>query len=187
MHDEKEGWASTLLDYFTLGIAALGILMVAYVVIKFPYKNEAPPPDFNNKDKFEQQLENTPLEELLAMKYRDDKSKRMFTLDELAKYHATAETRYIGAKGLIFDVTSNEVYKGPEGGYSMFCGKDASVALAKMNHDEDSFNVKKHDWRKLTKEQIVTLNQWIDFYHERYPIVGYLYDPMIDTESKKDL
>lgn len=54
------------------------------------------------------------------------------TLQELS----TCGKQYLGCKGRIFDVSSNDMY-GPNGGYNLFIGKDSSVALAKMKFDKE--------------------------------------------------
>ena len=54
-----------------------------------------------------------------------------FTPDDLNQYR-TGKTVYVGIKGLVFDVSGKDVYM-EGGGYSVFAGKDASCALAKMN------------------------------------------------------
>ena len=171
----KETLPPVYLDFAMIGIAVIGLSIILYLVLKNP-KDKVVPAEYNSLEKFKEMVDKTPIEDLLKMPERSDKSLPIFTLEELSKYHGKAEKRLVGAKGLVFDVSSNEVYKAPEGGYNMFCGKDASVALANMNHEADYFNVKKHDWRKLDKEKLTTLNQWVDFFEKRYPIVGYIFD-----------
>ena len=182
----KESLSPLYLDFIMIGVAVLGLSIIAYLVLKNP-KDKVVPAEYNSLEKFKEMVEKTPLDELLKMPERTDPKLPIFTLEELSKYHGKTKKRLVGAKGLVFDVSSNEVYKAPGGGYSMFCGNDASVALANMNHDDEYFNVKKHDWRKLDKEKLTTLNQWVDFFEKRYPIVGYLYDPKIDGAKRKNL
>lgn len=93
------------------------------------------------------------------MKPRENKNLPIFTLEDLSKYKGTDKKRYIGVKGLVFDVSTNEAYKAPEGGYSMFPGFDASVALGKMNHEEQYFDKDKFNWRKdMNKQELIGLN-----------------------------
>ena len=91
-------------------------------------------------------------------------------------------------KSIIFDVSNNEVYK-ENGGYHVFCGHDASVALAKMNFNDEYFDRSKLLWNKdLDKEELVVLADWVDFYAKRYPIVGYIKEEIEEAEEKnKDL
>ncbi len=49
----------------------------------------------------------------------------------------------MGLKGIVYDVSSNEVYK-KNGSYCVFSGKDASVAMAKMRFDPELFEPSKH-------------------------------------------
>ena len=42
---------------------------------------------------------------------------------------------WVAIKGVVYDVTSNELYRAG-GAYSMFGGKDASIALGTMQVDD---------------------------------------------------
>ena len=82
-------------------------------------------------------------------------------------------------KGVIYDVTNNEVYRS-KGGYNCFAGKDATEALAKMDFEV----VGSRDWRrKLNYEQLLVLDEWSKWYGTRYKKVGYLKDEY-DLEQK---
>jgi hypothetical protein len=62
----------------------------------------------------------------------------------------------------------------------VFSGKDASVALSKMNFNAENFDKGKSWKNDLKPEELVVLNEWIDFFDKRYTLVGYLYDEEID-------
>lgn len=65
------------------------------------------------------------------------------TRSELAQYNGTHKPRiYLGCNWRVFDVTSSDAYKPPDGAYQIFAGKDASVALAKMALTEEEADKK---------------------------------------------
>ena len=81
------------------------------------------------------------------------------TYEELAKY-SQGDKIYLACKGLIFDVSDCEMYK-EKGNYRCFAGKDASVALAKMNFGDDLMNPKLNHWRKSVNEvEMIMLDNW---------------------------
>ena len=57
---------------------------------------------------------------------------RIFTKEELKEYGSGALRIYMGCKGTVYDVTESGFY-GPNGGYPMLAGRDASLALASMD------------------------------------------------------
>jgi len=58
---------------------------------------------------------------------------RIFTLEELARYDGTHDDGavempcYLSVKGVVYDVSIGREHYGPNGGYSVFAAKDASV------------------------------------------------------------
>ena len=88
----------------------------------------------------------------------------------------------VGIKGHVFDVTGKEVYM--EGGsYRAFAGRDASVALAKMNFADDLMDPSKHHWStSLNQDEMKILDDWVKFYKDRYPVVAMLEEQV----SRKD-
>merc|ERR1712091_496347 len=110
--------------------------------------------------------------------------KREMTLEELADAKRKELKLLICCKGCIFDVSDNSVYQG-SGAYQMLVGKDASVALAKMNRDNlfDMLDPKKYHWTKdLNEAELRTLDQWIERFTQKYSIVAYLKD---DVNAKQ--
>ena len=55
---------------------------------------------------------------------------------EVAERCGTKEcpTAWVICKGVVYDVTGNEVYKS-QGSYNLFAGNDVTVALARMSFD----------------------------------------------------
>eukprot|EP00806_Schmidingerella_arcuata_P009222 Macronucleus_9529.p1 GENE.Macronucleus_9529~~Macronucleus_9529.p1 ORF type:complete len:102 (+),score=31.45 Macronucleus_9529:1-306(+) len=73
-------------------------------------------------------------------------------------------------KGMIYDVSSNEVYRS-QGGYNCFAGKDATLSLGKMEFELSG----QSGWRdKLSHEELCVVEEWTNWFLKRYPLVGYL-------------
>ena len=79
---------------------------------------------------------------------------------------------FVAINRRIFDVSYGGFHLyGPGGSYSIFAGKDASRALAKMSFEPDDINSSNlHD---LTEEQRKSLDGWFTSF-QKYPIVGTL-------------
>ncbi|KAK5168353.1 uncharacterized protein LTR77_006923 [Saxophila tyrrhenica] len=71
-------------------------------------------------------------------------------------------------KGTVFDVSGNKSY-GPEGGYKVFAGKDASRALAQSSLKPEDC---RPDWQDLDDTSKKTLNDWYTYFSKRYNIKG---------------
>ena len=85
-----------------------------------------------------------PIEELTKLEVFPDIDLNLMDMNELQKHNGKGGKKaYVACKGLVYDVTKNDVYSG-EGGYNCFAGKDATVALGKMEFDK----VNKPNWRK---------------------------------------
>ncbi|KAG8381948.1 hypothetical protein BUALT_Bualt05G0025700 [Buddleja alternifolia] len=93
------------------------------------------------------------------------------TPQQLKNYDGTDPSKpiYVAIRGRIFDVTTGNSFYGPGGSYSVFAGKDASRALAKMSKDENDV-VASLDG--LTDKEIGVLNDWETKFEAKYPIVG---------------
>ncbi len=63
-----------------------------------------------------------------------------FTTSELSKFK-NGEKVYVAICDLVYEVSSSEAYR-PGSSYSVFAGRDASVALAKMNFNEENFKLR---------------------------------------------
>mmetsp|Transcript_10297 Transcript_10297/g.7699 ORF Transcript_10297/g.7699 Transcript_10297/m.7699 type:complete len:88 (+) Transcript_10297:213-476(+) len=74
--------------------------------------------------------------------------------------------------GEVFNVSSSENYR-PGGGYHMFAGKDASVALGKMKFDKEFMEPEKMHWQDALNEQETNImKDWSKYLKERYPVVA---------------
>mmetsp|Transcript_14854 Transcript_14854/g.24181 ORF Transcript_14854/g.24181 Transcript_14854/m.24181 type:complete len:225 (+) Transcript_14854:193-867(+) len=98
---------------------------------------------------------------------------RVISKAELAQ--ATGEQGqelYICARGLVFDVQTGESFYGLDGGYHVFAGKNAQRALALMSLEaKDVENTNLDD---LSEKDIQVLDDWIQKYYDKYPMIGML-------------
>eukprot|EP01135_Chromosphaera_perkinsii_P006608 Nk52_evm10s554 gene=Nk52_evmTU10s554 len=100
-------------------------------------------------------------------------SKKIFTKEELAKYNGEDESLpiYVAVKGVVYDVSAKREMYGPDCGYNVFAGKDASYGLGCSSlKPEDAHN----DTSKHTEKQSKVLNDWASFFQKRYEVVGFV-------------
>ncbi len=64
------------------------------------------------------------MEQLLQLEQRDV-SLPLINLKELSEHKGGEKTAWVCLKGVIYDVSANDVYDS-KGGYNLFAGKDAS-------------------------------------------------------------
>ena len=86
------------------------------------------------------------MKELLMLDKRDP-NLPMINLKELAKHTGGDSKSWVCLKGVIYDVSKNDVYDS-KGGYNLFAGRDASYSLATMLFEK----IDDRNWRKCTKE-----------------------------------
>lgn len=86
----------------------------------------------------------------------------------------TKPQRYIGIKGVIFDVTKNVAAYGPGTKYSVLVGRDASRALGKSSlKPEDTDITVSSDVSTLTEKQLQVLDDWYSFFSQRWVFTIY--------------
>jgi hypothetical protein len=59
----------------------------------------------------------------------------------------------VAVKGVVYDVTRNQVYKS-DGTYSVFTGRDATVALGKMAFDK----IGEGGWQAMSQMELSVLD-----------------------------
>nr|GLL32766.1 probable steroid-binding protein 3 [Ipomoea trifida]GMD26309.1 probable steroid-binding protein 3 [Ipomoea batatas]GME21630.1 probable steroid-binding protein 3 [Ipomoea batatas] len=93
------------------------------------------------------------------------------TAQQLKEYDGTDPSKpiYVAIKSRIFDVTAGKSFYGPGGDYSIFAGKDASRALAKMSKNADDVSP---SLEGLSDKEIGVLTDWEKKFEAKYPIVG---------------
>ena len=80
---------------------------------------------------------------------------------------------YIAVKKIIFDVSYGGFHNyGPEGNYHLFAGHDASRSLALLS--VEPIDLENPDISDLTDEQLNIVEDWIQQYKVKYPIIGTL-------------
>ena len=58
----------------------------------------------------------------------------------MSKYDGVKDPMlFVALKGVIYNVTGSQFYE-PGSGYHAFTGRDASINLAKMSHDDQFYN-----------------------------------------------
>lgn len=82
----------------------------------------------------------------------------------------------------MFDVSAGRQYYGPDGGYSIFAGRDGTRAFLTGCFDETGAIA---DLRGLTEQQLTSIRKWRDFYaeHENYKFVGRVLNEKVDENS----
>ncbi|KAI9201808.1 cytochrome b5-like heme/steroid binding domain-containing protein [Polychytrium aggregatum] len=101
-----------------------------------------------------------------------------FTPVELQKFNGVSDKKiYLAVKGKIFDVTRGASFYGPEGMYGNFAGRDASRGLAKNSFDKSMLTPVDQPLDQLAnleQDEILSLNEWADFFAGKYDHIGYL-------------
>ena len=106
----------------------------------------------------------------------DVPEKRNYTVAELREYDGAHGRKGIlfALRGKVYDVTKGWSFYGPNGGYSMLGGRDASRALAKMSLDEKDVDDPRID--DLSAEENQTLDEWVEKLGKKYTLLGDLVD-----------
>ncbi len=99
------------------------------------------------------------------------------SLEELAQTLKGQNKLLLGCKGRVYDVTENQDMYGPDAGYHLFIGKDSSVALAKMDFNDEYMDPAQLHWkRNLNETELTTLDEWVEKFDGKYPVVAYIKD-----------
>ncbi|GAB5364927.1 hypothetical protein AAMO2058_001012300 [Amorphochlora amoebiformis] len=128
------------------------------------------------REKEEERLIEEEIEKEKASAEERKKLYRDMDKSELLKYDGKdGKPIFLAARDMIFDVTTNPDSYGPDGGYGIFAGKDASRGLGKMSLDEEDVD-DRTDIKDFGSYEVETLDQWIHMFLHKYPIVGRLKD-----------
>lgn len=96
-----------------------------------------------------------------------------YTLDDLAACKGEGGGKILmGVAGKVLDVTGARDFYGPGGAYSLFAGRDASRALAKMSFEEEL--LANPSTANLSQAERDTLLHWERKLCDKYPVVGRL-------------
>lgn len=97
---------------------------------------------------------------------------RAFSIRELSRYNGTNDQPcYISVLSQVFKVDPN-LY-GPEGPYHMFAGKDVTIPLAKMELSTEKANIPDPE-TQLSPDEVAVARQWLDNFHTKYSLVGWV-------------
>ncbi|CCH59209.1 hypothetical protein TBLA_0B03700 [Henningerozyma blattae CBS 6284] len=92
---------------------------------------------------------------------------------------------FLGICGKVYDCTSGAQFYGPGGPYENFAGHDASRGLALNSFDPSvirEWDQPMDELKDLDESQVEALQSWVDFFDNKYPIVGTLVpEPGINT------
>lgn len=98
---------------------------------------------------------------------------REYTVDELFENDGrNGKPIWLCAKGEIFDVTKGRDFYGPESGYAIMAGRDASRSLALLSLEQASVDNNRID--DLAAADIMTLDEWRMKFHSKYTYLGTL-------------
>lgn len=94
------------------------------------------------------------------------------TLEELAMHDGVQKsTVYLSFQGYVFDVSSVEHYKKGVGSYQAFGARECSIALIRGQF-EDKYMNQLIDGE--TDKEKADIKYWLEFYVNKYPMIGYL-------------
>jgi len=149
-----------------MGVIVCVAIGLAYALEYFWPVHAAVPKIFHSSESTKEKSS----EELQMLACRDPKLP-LLSLRDVAKCDGQKNRKaYVACKGVVYDVSENAVYT-QGGGYHCFTGKDATIALAKMEFELSG----KPGWRQsLNHEELCVLSEWVTWYNDRYPKVGYL-------------
>jgi membrane-associated progesterone receptor component len=122
----------------------------------------------------------TTTDDVMTMKKGD------LTRKELKQFDGKSDDKkpflLLACKGTIFDVTKGRDFYGPGGPYNCFCGKDASLAFAKVSTSEEHMNA---NCSNLFAMEVDALNDWYRKFEEKYPVVGKVRDSDFKAPKKR--
>lgn len=102
--------------------------------------------------------------------------KRFFSVEELRNYDGrNGSPVYVGAKGIVFDMTAARDKYGPGGPYAVFAGRDASRALAK--HSLDAKEAENPNISDLSSSELQALDDWFGMFQSKYNQIGTIGTP----------
>merc|ERR1719428_1977692 len=102
----------------------------------------------------------------------------MFTLEQLQMYDGVRHPKiHTAINGIVWDMTyKGQNYYAPGRSYAKMAGKDSTMSLARMSLQDSNFkkmNMKIHEWSDEGKKSI---KSWLEFFSDKYTVVGQLRD-----------
>uniref|UniRef100_A0A7S1IH53 Cytochrome b5 heme-binding domain-containing protein n=1 Tax=Eutreptiella gymnastica TaxID=73025 RepID=A0A7S1IH53_9EUGL len=109
---------------------------------------------------------------------------RVFSEAELLQFKGKDGSRPIllSIVGKVYDVSEGPQHYGPDGGYAVFAGRDASASFVTGEFKGDGIT---SDVTDFDQSQLIGLDEWIQFYaaHEVYKPAGLLAERYYDAEG----
>ncbi|XP_030009066.1 neuferricin [Sphaeramia orbicularis] len=98
---------------------------------------------------------------------------RLLSSSDLKQYGGEEGSRglYLALLGQVFDVHRGHKHYGPGGAYHCMAGKDASLSFITGDFTDTGLT---DDVSSLSPVQLVSLYDWLDFYHREYRHVGFV-------------
>ncbi|CAI5729184.1 unnamed protein product [Peronospora farinosa] len=112
-------------------------------------------------------------QEALKKEREKPMKRRFFSPEELLPFNGEdGQPIYIALLDEVYDVSSKRDFYGPDEGYHLFAGRDASRALAKMSFEKQDLD--SDDLSDLSFMDKETLNDWVTKFsvYNSYPNVG---------------
>ncbi|KAL1508555.1 hypothetical protein AB1Y20_004654 [Prymnesium parvum] len=103
---------------------------------------------------------------------------RPYTRRELRQYDGSNDGLPIllAAKGQVFNVSRGREFYGKDGCYAALAGRDASRLLAKGLLEEEAPEAAA---KPLTRHEVATLDDWVEHYRWKYPLLG----PLVEEDA----
>ncbi|XP_013783549.1 neuferricin-like isoform X1 [Limulus polyphemus] len=95
----------------------------------------------------------------------------LFTPEELQLYDGGLDSKglYLAFLGKVYDVREGAQHYKPSGGYSFFAGRDATRAYVTGDFSDEGLI---DDVKGLSNEEMMGINNWMEFYDSEYVYVG---------------
>ncbi|KAL5017353.1 hypothetical protein ScPMuIL_006942 [Solemya velum] len=101
--------------------------------------------------------------------------------DELSRYTGEDDRKvYLALLGQVFDVTKGKQHYGPGGGYHFFAGKDGSRGFVSGEFTDAGLI---EDCSGLSHQDMLGLEEWLEFYHKTYKYIGKLNGHYYDKDG----
>ncbi|KAF7627194.1 Cytochrome b5 heme-binding domain-containing protein [Meloidogyne graminicola] len=107
----------------------------------------------------------------------------VFTKDQLALFDGSRPSKpiYLAILGRVFDVEKGKKHYGIGGGYNFFAGRDATRSFVTGDFSTEGLS---DDVNGLTDEELLSIDNWLEFYEKDYKFVGVLFGIYYNREGK---
>uniref|UniRef100_A0A5S6QG93 Cytochrome b5 heme-binding domain-containing protein n=1 Tax=Trichuris muris TaxID=70415 RepID=A0A5S6QG93_TRIMR len=108
---------------------------------------------------------------------------KVFSAQELSRFGGGTDSEglYLALLGRVYNVEKGARHYGPDGTYHVFAGRDATRAFVTGDFSEDGLT---DDLSGLSNEELVAIQEWVDFYGKEYKLVGVVQGRYYDSQGK---